>query len=397
MTKPTVITSAPSDITQTSVKLHGILTADGGHPCYCNFQYYRTKKYWDLTWTPAQGPFTAYQHFEQIITTPIEWYSIYYNALANNEDGRDAGTPVMLWLRHTPPDTYGIPWLIISQQVSNADLQITWVATTDVGCHLTIRVSDRPPYKATELHEKRGTVYYHGTKIKFQWTHQYTQQESGDTLTHTFIFTVPSYNRTYWWYARGTVDGKKSSSRSPFFNYYIYHLEPPPVIVAAQSNCTRCDNRVYDCHYPGVTFWTPAHTYKLTTITLHLSKAGNPADVTIALREAEAHLPIGSNLCSRTLSGAGLPPWDYTYHSCGTLVITTIDFSAEEVMLQPSREYAIILSSPDTIYPDNQIVIGGILGPYDLIYHIYSNDYGSSWLVSTYHLPYFQAYGIQQD
>lgn len=397
MAKPTILTGPPSSITPDNFLANSILTSDGGHPCELSFQYYRRKTEWPPYYTPWEGPFTSYHAYSKLIATPLEWYSVKYIAMARNEEGYAGGNWVLLWLRNTPPEVYGIPWLIINQQVSNADLQITWVCTTDIGCHLTIRVSDKPPYKASELHEKRGTVYYHGTKVKFDWTHEYTQQESGDTLVHTFIFTVPEYNRTYWWYARGTVDGEISSSRSPFFNYYVYKFIPPPGLINAQSNCFRSDDRVYAGLYQGVTFFTPAHTYRLTTINLKLSKRVNPSALDIDVRAAEAHLPIGSNLCSRTLNGSDLPLWDGLLHSCGTPITTILDFYADEVILQPSKEYVITLKSPKTSFPPSQVVIGGTLSPYDQIYHIYSYNYGGSWLVSTGQLPFFQVYGIQQD
>lgn len=397
MAKPTIITGAPSDINPTFATLNSLLQADGGHPCYLNFWYRGTKQPEIGQTTTEEGPFTSPHNFSQVITTPAEWYSVKYQARARNKEGYSSGEKVLLWLRSTPPAPYGIPWLVISQQASNADLQITWIATTDINCHLTIRVSDKPPYKAKELHEKRGTVYYHGTKVKFDWTHEYTQQESGDTLIHTFIFTIPEYNRTYWWYARGTVAGEISSSRSPYFSYYVFKLMPPPTIIAQQNTCSRCDDRVHGGLYQGVTFLTPAHTYKLTTINLRLSKDSNPADLTIALKEAEAHLPVGDTLCSRTLSGAGLPPWDHALHSCGTGITTTLDFYADEIILQPSKEYALTFRSPNTTYPPSQVVIGGMLGPYDAIFHCGSNNYGSTWWASATQLPYFQARGIQQD
>jgi hypothetical protein len=221
LAKPQVATGPPSEINPTFVTLNSNLQSDGGHPTYLQFWYRGTKEPLVGNRTPLEGPFTSPHAFSQVITTPVEWYSVKYQAIAWNAEGGASGAPVLLWLRSTPPDTYGIPWLLISQAATNTALTITWIATTDVNCHLTIRVSDKPPYKSKELHEKRGTVYYHGTKVGFKWTHEYTQEESGDTLVHTFIFTVPYYFHTYWWYARGTVDGKPSSSRSPFFSYSL--------------------------------------------------------------------------------------------------------------------------------------------------------------------------------
>jgi hypothetical protein len=227
------------------------------------------------------------------------------------------------------------------------------------------------------------SVYYHGTKVNFNWTHEYTQQESGDTLTHTFIFTIPYYNRTYWWYARGTVDGKPSSSRSPFFSYYVTIIPGPEILLASQESCVANYLWFYSEAIGGPLFSTPSTKYLLTKLILKLERASEPGDFIASLRETENNLPVGSDLCSVTIPGdqilQGFP--------CDDAHKVIFNFEDQGFELKESTIYAMLGRSPSGW----NIKAG--LYQYTGIQKVWSWDNGANWVLSTGNIPWFEIYG----
>ena len=335
MARPTLWTLPSTDITETTARLNGKLVDDGGHQCFVLFQYENTKYPYTPYSTPLIGPVNAPYTYSQVINTPVSWYGCKYIAQGYNDEGYASGGKIVLWLRFTPPSPYGTPWLVLSQQTTANHKDITWKCTTDIACHLTIRISDKPPFKLTERHYKRGTVYYHGTKVNFSWTSEHTQQEAGDTIEHTFTFTVPLYCRIYYWYARGTVEGVPSSSRSPFFTYHPYAQEGAEELIASYPFGGHLGFKVFDGYCSGPTFLIPPKDYHLTRYKFFCVVSDTPPPLNIFFAETKDWLPI------TILDSISIP-----YTQINPTDLTEINIADRNIQYQSGKTYAVYYTCP---------------------------------------------------
>lgn len=238
MAEPTCTTEAPHTIGKTYATLTGVLVSTGGKACVYRFWYMDSKRRrytWPegreiLTWqtTPWQSAGAPGSTFSAVITVPRPHNSYDYFAQVANEDGQDDGLTLHFWFRWKSPPHDGSPFL--AYNVTIVGPWDAWVITmhTDISCHLTLHVDNNVPFRKTGEHFKRGVVYMHTPLTFFTPKWALEQQETGDSLVHTFLWSCKTPYGRYTIQATGTVDGRLSPSKSPFF-YFACKPAPPPV------------------------------------------------------------------------------------------------------------------------------------------------------------------------
>ncbi|MBA7569319.1 hypothetical protein ES708_11058 [subsurface metagenome] len=279
MAEPTCTTEAPHTIGKTYATLTGVLVDDGGHACVYRFWYMDSKRIrytWPegreiLTWqtTPWQSAGAPGSTFSAVITVPRPHNSYDYFAQVANEDGQDNGLTLHFWFRWKSPPHDGSPFL--THNVTIVGPWDTWVITmhTDISCRLTLHVDNNVPFRKTGEHFKRGVVYMHTPLTFFTPKWALEQQETGDSLVHTFLWSCKTPYGRYTIQATGTVDGRLSPSKSPFF-YFACKPAPPPVETSDQ--CTRDFSEGGYCQWWNANSQTfcPDHDYTLIGISLRL-------------------------------------------------------------------------------------------------------------------------------
>jgi hypothetical protein len=121
---------------------------------------------------------------------------------------------------------------------------VTVVVITDSPAHLYARISDVEP----QIHKKtsyiRGLPLMDDSRFCFVVFNDIEQDESGDTLAHTFTFPDWLYCMTRWIYFWGKKAGEPCVSTSPIFKHHnnvpvwIFYTIGYPPIVRASSNPT---------------------------------------------------------------------------------------------------------------------------------------------------------------
>lgn len=120
----------------------------------------------------------------------------------------------------------GAPFLVTAYDISSFNLDVSLTLKTDIPCRLKVLISTIAPYSDLEVETKRGRAFKHHPILVWQWQWQATQEEPGDTTSHTFTWTAPMANCWYHFQALGTTDGKTSPSRSPFYKVWVEITEP---------------------------------------------------------------------------------------------------------------------------------------------------------------------------
>lgn len=170
-----------------------------------------------------------------------------------------------------PPPHDGSPFL--AYNVTIVGPWDSWVITmrTDISCRLTLHVDNNVPFRKTGEHFKRGVVYMHTPLTFFTPKWHLDQQETGDSRDHTFLWNCKTPYARYTIQATGTVDGRLSPSKSPFF-YFKCKPAPPPV-----PTSDKCLGPWTGWHFAqwwnaaGQTF-CPDHSYALTRLHLGLNQ-----------------------------------------------------------------------------------------------------------------------------
>ena len=164
-------------------------------------------------------------------------------------------------------------WQLLTIAYTATTTAVTIVTTTDVACHLFMRWSLIIP----KIHSK--TVFRRGlpwSTDKYYCFDAYTdneQEEAGDTTTHTFIKTPWPFCETRYFYFFGTRSGQASPSESCVFTYHNASPAPPPPVETSDT-CQTMSGTYHPCQWhsaPSQTF-TPDHDYKVTRISLILSR-----------------------------------------------------------------------------------------------------------------------------
>jgi len=212
---------------------------DGGSPGLFRFLY----RDWNHP-IPESSPYWPFDHTGQEFWWKCQPLSFkgpcWCAASVTNVDGMFT-TGYWKFLLPTPTKPKeGAPWFIFLQTGWFDDTHYHWTAHTDIPCHMRILVGFSKPYISPTTHVTHGIVFHHDPILHFKWRWIYEQNEPGDDITHTF--DVPYYfeDRTYWFVAIATVDGKESPSYSPPYSFRRYSLPkmkcfPPVDITSSQA------------------------------------------------------------------------------------------------------------------------------------------------------------------
>lgn len=99
----------------------------------------------------------------------------------------------------------------------------TIVITTNNPCHLWLSWTENKPIRHKDVRRLRGLETAWGAYWCLNALTMVEQQETGDTLTHTFVVTPWAHCTTRWFIFFGTVAGIKSPSVSAI--YEKHHIE----------------------------------------------------------------------------------------------------------------------------------------------------------------------------
>lgn len=124
-----------------------------------------------------------------------------------------------------PPDK----WAILALEQTITATGYTIVVTTDNPCHLKLLWTWHPPWVHREESVKRGMRFlWEGYWCFVAWE-EIDQEEEGDTLEHTFIWTDWENCQTKYFRFTGSTAEQESPSDSPIFHkHYFYEAPPPP-------------------------------------------------------------------------------------------------------------------------------------------------------------------------
>ena len=270
MAAPTCTTEAPTLIGKDFVTFNGVLVDTGGKACVVRF-WYKRRDWPNWSTTPWQSGGTDGSPFSYDLIDPTVHGQHEHYAQVANEDGQDDGLILRYWYRWKITAYDGSPFLVWNVTKTGPFGQWAIVLQTDIPCHLTLWVDNNVPYRKTGEHFKRGVVYMHTPMTFFTPNWQLAQDESGDSITHTFLWTCQKPYGKYTFQATGTVDGRPSPSKSPF--YYIA-CKPAPPPVATSDRCTdpAANTGYYQWWNAGSQTFTPDHDYNLHSISLRLNQ-----------------------------------------------------------------------------------------------------------------------------
>ena len=130
------------------------------------------------------------------------------------------------------PDFKANHWSLLDLQYEYLDDGFKLVATTDVPCHLYCRMTTTPPRKHALPSYRRGLYLQGDIRFCFVVYEDNEQDESGDTLTHTWNKSAWPICETRWFYFVGTQGGTPSVSETAIFKFHFPAPppEPPPPI-----------------------------------------------------------------------------------------------------------------------------------------------------------------------
>jgi len=118
-------------------------------------------------------------------------------------------------------------WFLKDLKYEYLDDGFKIVVTTDVPCHLYCRMTTTPPRKHALPSYRRGLYLQGDIRFCFVVYEDNEQDESGDTLTHTWLKDAWPVCEMRWFYFVGTIAGQPSVSESPIFKFHF--PGPPPV------------------------------------------------------------------------------------------------------------------------------------------------------------------------
>jgi hypothetical protein len=225
MGMPHVTLVAPTFDDAQSVNLRVFIDDDGGGGCTIEFWV------WDAIFKP--GKFTRYASLPGKTTGStvqnhtsvlgFKYQQSYFVRAINGADVFDTAT-LQYWPIRDNKLMDGQPWRIVSFAQVWASNVLDFVCTTDIHCHLFLAWSDHEPYIRKRAHQKRGTVLWHDGEHGLVVNGYVEQLQAGDTQLHTIQLPFPIGGGKRWWFLFGEVDGRRSTSRTPF--YYDEYIPP---------------------------------------------------------------------------------------------------------------------------------------------------------------------------
>jgi hypothetical protein len=234
MAAPTCTTEAARTIGMTYATLEGVLVSTGAKPCLVRFLY-RCSKTKVLYTTPWQSGGADGSPFSAVINVATTCHSYRYLAQVANDDGHGEGRMLHHRSPSKPPAPDRSPFLVRSAEKAGPFGVWTIILTTDVPCHLSLFVDDNVPCHTNTEHFKRGIAYMHTPLTFFAPKWKLVQAERGDSITHTFLWHCRKPDGKYTLQATGTVAGRLSSRKSPFY-YIACKPEPAPPLGINQSS-----------------------------------------------------------------------------------------------------------------------------------------------------------------
>lgn len=111
-------------------------------------------------------------------------------------------------------------------QFVDQPVRVTIQVQTDVPSHLYGRLSATVPQIHPMQFTRRGVRLMSELRFCFVQYNDLEQEETGDTLTHTFICDNWPYCVTKWIYFYGTVSGVKSPSESCYIEHHNVYTAP---------------------------------------------------------------------------------------------------------------------------------------------------------------------------
>ena len=114
---------------------------------------------------------------------------------------------------------YGEEW-------DGATLKI--ILNTDVDVHMWLRWTDVEPVYHIHPKMKRGRPVNSDGKYCFVEYQDIEQEETGDTLVHTFEFPGWYACLWRWWYFWATAGGLSTPSNTPIYKAHGFDERPPP-------------------------------------------------------------------------------------------------------------------------------------------------------------------------
>ncbi len=109
-----------------------------------------------------------------------------------------------------------------------SDTGVRIIVTTDVACHVWLRVTLQQPWVHKQASYIRGLAIQDDVRFCFVTYHDNEQFEDGDTLIHTFYKTDWPVCTTKWFYPFASIGGSFVVSTGPFFEYHNTGESPVP-------------------------------------------------------------------------------------------------------------------------------------------------------------------------
>ena len=139
----------------------------------------------------------------------------------------------------------------------------TIVATTDVPCHLFLRMSKKPPWKHVLPAYRRGLRLTGDIRFCFTVFEDNDQEEAGDTLQHTFIKGGWPFCEHRWFYFVGEIDGQTVVSETCIFEFHFPAPPPDPPPPMLRVFFALANNRTVE---GSSVRWSSAHNAASGTI-----------------------------------------------------------------------------------------------------------------------------------
>lgn len=99
--------------------------------------------------------------------------------------------------------------------------QVTVTMRSSTSQHLWLLATTKPPYIRPRPFRGQQSERPHQNNFSLEIQIVSEQEEPGNTLTHTFVFTWPFQAQTVWFYAINQGTGSIKATRTPIFVYQI--------------------------------------------------------------------------------------------------------------------------------------------------------------------------------
>lgn len=210
------------------------------------------------------------------------------------------------------------------------DLPFTFEATTSTACHLWCYYTDITPVKHKDTKRLRGIDLPWGAYFCFVAWKIVEQQETGDTLLHTFEIPGWLYGETKYFTFKGTLTGVDSPSVGPIFKYTRPYTIAFPATLSSgfirnmDSNYAVCHEAAFGDYVsdPGFAYYQTGHMlysddYYIYRMALMFDLAVFPP----------AFKPVAARLTFKTHASAYLP-YDFVLVSGIAIAepLTTADY-----------------------------------------------------------------------